>query len=87
MDRARKQVWATIGDGGPGLSEEDRARLFERFARGDAGRAAGDGSGLGLYVSRALMRGMNGDLTVDDPVAGQGAVFRLTLPGEVALEP
>lgn len=87
VDRGERRVWTTIADSGPGLSETDRAKLFERFSRGDAGRAAGDGSGLGLYVSRALMRGMGGDLSVDDSAPGQGAVFRLTLPGEVALEP
>lgn len=89
VDEAAHQVWATIADSGPGLSEEDRGRLFERFARGDAGRATGDGSGLGLYVSRALMRGMDGDLDLVPVGAegGGGATFRLTLPGEPASEP
>lgn len=86
-DRVERRVWITIADGGPGIGEADRATLFERFVRGSAGRAAGDGSGLGLYVSRALMRGMGGDLVLDPPVEGQGAVFRLTLPGELVLEP
>ena len=69
---------------GPGLDDTDRAWLFGRFERGDAGRVSGNGSGLGLYVSRALMRGMGGDLLLDPPVPGEGATFRLTLPGEPA---
>ncbi len=76
------EVWATITSGGPGLTEADREWLFERFARGERGRATGDGSGLGLYVSRALMRGMGGDLSLDPPAPDRGARFRLTLPGE-----
>jgi signal transduction histidine kinase len=86
VDPADRTLWTTISDGGRGLEESDRAWLFGRFARGAAGRTSGNGSGLGLYVSRALMRGMGGDLILDDVVAGRGATFRLTLPGEQANE-
>ena len=79
-------LWTTISDGGRGLEDADRAWLFERFARGAAARASGDGSGLGLYVSRALMQSMGGDLVLDPPNPGRGATFRLTLPGELASE-
>ena len=82
VDEPARQVWATITSGGPGLTDTDREWLFERFARGERGRATGDGSGLGLYVSRALMRGMGGDLALDPPATDRGARFRLTLPGE-----
>ena len=86
VDPVDRALWTTISDGGRGLEESDRAWLFGRFARGTAGRTSGNGSGLGLYVSRALMRGMGGDLVLDDVVAGRGATFRLTLPGEQASE-
>src|SRR3954447_11187905 len=86
VDAADRTLWTTISDGGAGLAESDRAWLFGRFARGAAGQTSGNGSGLGLYVSRALMRGMGGDLVLDDPVIGGGATFRLTLPGEQASE-
>ena len=79
-------LWITVSDDGRGFEEGDRAWLFGRFERGAAGRTSGNGSGLGLYVSRALMRGMGGDLVLDDPVPGRGATFRLTLPGEPASE-
>jgi signal transduction histidine kinase/HAMP domain-containing protein len=86
VDPVVRQLWATISDLGPGLEQNDRDWLFGRFERGAAGRTSGNGSGLGLYVSRALMRGMGGDLALDDPVAGRGATFRMTLPGEPASE-
>ncbi len=82
VDATAREVWTTITSGGPGLTEADRDWLFQRFARGETGRATGDGSGLGLYVSRALMRGMGGDLSLDPPETGRGARFRLTLRGE-----
>ena len=81
-----RRLWTTITDHGRGLDDSDRAWLFGRFERGVAGRTSGNGSGLGLYVSRALMRGMGGDLALDEVVAGHGASFRLTLPGEPAHE-
>jgi signal transduction histidine kinase len=75
----------TIRDGGPGVSDTDRARLFARFERG--GAPSGEGSGLGLYVSRELCRAMNGDLTLDPQVEGEGASFTVWLPAESAEEP
>jgi signal transduction histidine kinase/HAMP domain-containing protein len=85
-DPAERVLWATISDEGRGLDDSDRAWLFGRFERGIAGRTSGNGSGLGLYVSRALMRGMGGDLVLDPAVNGRGTTFRLTLPGEPAGE-
>jgi signal transduction histidine kinase len=83
-DRGARRLWTTITDHGRGLDDSDRAWLFGRFERGVAGRTSGNGSGLGLYVSRALMRGMGGDLVLDEASAGRGASFRMTLPGELA---
>ena len=85
-DPAERVLWTTISDEGGGLDDSDRAWLFGRFERGVAGRTSGNGSGLGLYVSRALMRGMSGDLVLDPAAAGRGTTFRLTLPGEPASE-
>ncbi len=85
-DPAEHSLWTTIADEGQGLEESDRAWLFGRFERGAAGRTSGNGSGLGLYVSRALMRGMGGDLVLDITPGGRGSTFRVTLPGEPASE-
>jgi two-component system C4-dicarboxylate transport sensor histidine kinase DctB len=81
-----RRRWATIINHGRGLEEGDRAWLFGRFERDVAGRTSGNGSGPGLYVSRALVRGMGGDLAVDPADPGRGATFRLTPPGEPADE-
>ncbi|MGA2512042.1 MAG: ATP-binding protein [Candidatus Limnocylindrales bacterium] len=71
----------TISDHGPGVAEADRERLFTRFTRGATG-AGGDGTGLGLYVSRELLRTMSGMLWLEPPREGRGAAFTLSLPGE-----
>jgi signal transduction histidine kinase len=80
-DESADHVKVTIADRGPGVSEADRARLFARFSRG-AESGSGEGTGLGLYVSRQLLRAMGGDLWLDPAVAETGASFTLTLPGE-----
>ncbi len=72
---------ATIRDHGPGIAAEQRERVFERFARLQAG--SGDGTGLGLSVARGLALGTGGDLqVVDPPAGGPGAAFVLALPAE-----
>ena len=80
-ERRPERLRLTIADGGPGVAEADRARLFGRFERG-AERTADEGSGLGLYVSRELCRAMDGDLVLEPTVAGRGAAFSVYLPGE-----
>ena len=68
----------TVADQGEGLSEQDMARVFEKFER--LGRSNSDGgSGLGLYISRRLAHAMDGTLTVES-ARGQGARFTLDLP-------
>lgn len=66
-----------VSDQGVGITEGDRELVFEKFER--LGRSGDGGSGLGLYISRKLVRAMGGDLTVD-AAPGSGAVFTLRLP-------
>lgn len=65
-----------VADHGPGIPEDLRNRLFQRFVRG---RTGGTGSGLGLYLSRELASCQGGTLGLDDG-AGGGARFHLGLP-------
>ena len=84
VDAAAGRVAVTVADGGPGVAEADRERLFERYARG--GRSEDrDGTGLGLYVGRALARANGGDLVLE-PTPGRGTAFSLSLPGEAPTE-
>jgi signal transduction histidine kinase len=86
VDEAGRRVRLTISDGGPGVADADRDRLFTRFERGgDAGPDGG--SGLGLYVSRELCRAMGGELVLEpESHGGGGAAFTISLPGESADE-
>ncbi len=85
IDETASVLRIDIADHGPGVMDEDRDRLFGRFERGSE-RPSGEGSGLGLYVSRELCRTMGGDLEIAPAVPGWGAVFTITLPAEVPEE-
>jgi signal transduction histidine kinase len=74
------KVWISVSDHGPGIAQEAQPLLFERFYRFNASDAqAVYGHGLGLYIVRRLMDGMNGQVTAANQPEG-GAVFTLTLP-------
>lgn len=70
-------VWIDVIDNGGGITPEDADLVFEKFARGS--RSGNDpGAGLGLPISRAIMRAMRGDLTVKFAEDGT-SFFRLRL--------
>ncbi|MEI9907453.1 MAG: HAMP domain-containing sensor histidine kinase [Actinomycetota bacterium] len=70
-----------VSDKGPGLSEEDQERIFERFFRADPSRARSkdEGSGLGLAIVDAVMRAHGGRVSVTSKL-GEGATFTLFFP-------
>ncbi|GAA5072574.1 two-component system OmpR family sensor kinase [Thermocatellispora tengchongensis] len=69
-----------VADEGPGLTPEQRARVFERFYRADPGRSRDrGGAGLGLAIVAAVAAAHGGEATVrSEP--GRGAAFTIRLP-------
>jgi two-component system, OmpR family, sensor kinase len=82
QDMATTSVVLEVSDGGPGISREDRTRVFDRFTRVDSARArTTGGSGLGLSIAQAIAHDHSGTITFVDPPAGQvGACARVALP-------
>ncbi len=69
----------SVEDTGPGISDELKEVLFNRFKKG---AEAGSGKGLGLYISRMLVERYGGRIWVEDRVPGaphEGTVIRFTL--------
>ncbi|HTJ44453.1 MAG TPA: ATP-binding protein [Kofleriaceae bacterium] len=67
-----------VADTGPGMTPELRAHLFEKFSQG-AGSKRTSGIGLGLYISREIVRRHSGTIWVDSEL-GKGATFSFRLP-------
>lgn len=65
-----------VADTGPGLSENDRSRIFERFVKLNS---FVQGTGLGLSISRTIVSKMGGEIGVDSEL-GKGSTFWFTLP-------
>jgi two-component system OmpR family sensor kinase len=80
-----------VADTGPGLTAQQRDRVFERFYRADEARTRrtdreATGTGLGLAIVAAIVRAHHGTVEViSEP--GQGATFRVTLPAVVPENP
>jgi two-component system OmpR family sensor kinase len=82
ISQGEKEVLVSVSDNGPGLSDNDREKIFERFYRVDASRQrsnGADGSGLGLSIVDAVMRAHGGHVSVDSKL-GNGATFTLHFP-------
>ena len=74
------QVHLSVSDRGPGIPEEFRGRIFERFSQADSSavRRAG-GTGLGLHITRQIVERMNGRIGFDT-AAGKGTTFWMDFP-------
>jgi signal transduction histidine kinase len=68
-----------VTDQGPGVSADQRERLFTAFYRGAAASRHKGGLGLGLYITREIVRRHGGTIAVTSP-PGQGATFTVELP-------
>lgn len=68
-----------VRDHGPGIAEEDRERIFDKYTRLQRQDHQVAGTGLGLALARAAMRGQGGDITVTTHEDG-GAIFTLCWP-------
>jgi PAS domain S-box-containing protein len=80
VESANGLVRISVVDSGPGITLADQERIFDKFYRADPQHTrAPSGSGLGLYISRELVRRMGGRLGVrSEP--GHGATFVVELP-------
>ena len=74
------EIFFTVSDEGPGIPEEERAKIFDMFytaARGDRG---GQGTGLGLAICQGMVGAHGGRISVADGIDGRGTSITLHLP-------
>lgn len=79
----RDRVFIGVSDEGYGIAPEDLDRIFTRFCRGSGGQVrVTKGAGLGLSISRDIVRAHGGELTVQSQV-GKGSTFTIILPSSI----
>lgn len=75
-----------ISDSGPGVPEEFRERVFEKFFRVEHYRPGTEdgvrGSGIGLYMAREIVEAHGGSVVCSEGLDGHGASFVILLPAE-----
>ena len=80
LSRHDSVVRFSVRDEGIGIAEDELAHIFERFHRLDPNMTRGvGGTGLGLYISRKLVEGMDGRMWVTSK-EGEGSTFSFELP-------
>jgi signal transduction histidine kinase len=74
-------LWLAVSDEGPGIADDDRTRVFDRFWRGENGRGSSRDrrTGLGLAIVRQIVESHGGQATVFSTL-GAGSTFVLWLP-------
>ena len=78
-----ESMWSiSVEDEGPGLSEEQRVRMFERFVRFDTPGKQYKGSGLGLAICRSLVELHGGRIFAVPAVSHQGLRVAIELPAQ-----
>src|SRR5271163_135676 len=85
----RGEALFSVTDTGPGVPADRRGAIFDSFEQGDGSHARRfEGAGLGLTISRELVRLMGGELTLaDNPGGGSIFAFAVSAPECAALEP
>ena len=89
VERVDGHVRLTVEDDGPGIPEDLRSRVFERFVRGAGDR--GGSSGLGLSIVHAVTQSHGGSVTFESPTSNgasrpHGTRFEVTLPLSASAE-
>lgn len=74
-----EDVTISVFDNGPGVPDEMRERIFERFYQVDASRSGGEGTGLGLAICKHIVEAHGGQIWAEGNSGGHGGRFRFTL--------
>jgi signal transduction histidine kinase len=77
--RLDDEIRVSVSDSGPGIAPEDQVRIFEEFQQAAAGKEQGEGTGLGLALSKRLVE-LHGGRIWAESEPGQGSRFVFTLP-------
>lgn len=82
-----EDITVSIYDNGPGVPENQRERIFERFYQVDTARTKREGSGLGLAICKHIVEAHGGQIWAEGNSQGSGGRFMFTLLNATPEEP
>jgi two-component system sensor histidine kinase KdpD len=77
--RTDERLEFSVEDNGPGIDARDLPLIFEKFYRGKQGAGRHKGTGMGLAITRAILKAHGGGIEASN-VPGSGARFRFWVP-------
>lgn len=80
VEKQNSQLIIDISDSGPGIAEDEKELIFDKYIRGRAGQEKGRGTGLGLFIARTIIRSHGGNIWVTRSKKYGGALFRIEVP-------
>lgn len=81
LEHDPRNVKIIIKDNGIGMSKKDISKLFKKFTRGQGVlQVQPNGSGLGLFIAKKIIEGMDGEIKAESEGKNKGSTFSITLP-------
>ncbi len=74
--RGERKVVLEVEDNGPGIPDKEKGQVFNKFYRGESAKNKTKGTGLGLYITKTLVKTMGGSIGVESR-NGAGSCFRI----------
>jgi signal transduction histidine kinase len=86
LRKQEQELIFSVRDTGPGIAQEDHEIIFETFRQSETGMRVGEGTGLGLPISRKLAEAHGGRLWMESHI-GEGSTFYVALPIQLVQMP
>ena len=74
--RGERKVVLEVEDNGPGIPDKEKGQVFNKFYRGESAKNKTKGTGLGLYITKTLVKAMGGSIGVESR-NGAGSCLRI----------
>jgi signal transduction histidine kinase len=82
MQNKHQEVEVRVSDTGPGIPSESRAHMFQKYFQASNNKYRKDSTkstGLGLYITKLMLEGMGGHISLLDAEPGKGSTFMISL--------
>ena len=80
VQKVDDMIEVDVTDTGVGIAKEDQEKLFGKFQQANVSGDRPAGTGLGLYISREMIRKMGGEIRIKSSELGKGSTFTFSLP-------